>query len=91
MGSSRKIIWLAGFNPGFGFAQGDRGPVFCGTQGAALESLPFPPILSRHERDAPPGPMRETFWGYLFAGSIGRRVQNLISNSEIRIPNLHLY
>ncbi|KPK93313.1 MAG: hypothetical protein AMJ94_03340 [Deltaproteobacteria bacterium SM23_61] len=46
---------LAGSEQGFGFPQGDRGQVPRGTQATAPESGLFPLILSRHERDAPPG------------------------------------
>ena len=87
MGSGRKILWLAGFDPGFGFSQGDRGLVLFGTQGAALESELFPPILSRHGRDAPPGPVRKTYWGYLFTHSIGRRTFIFLGLDSGRIKN----
>jgi hypothetical protein len=50
-----SLILLAGSEQGFGFPKGDRGQVPCGTQATAPESGLFPPILSRHVRDAPPG------------------------------------
>jgi len=49
-----------------------REPVLCGTRATAPESGYFPPILSRHGRDAPLG---ENISGP-FIHSIGRRPQN---------------
>jgi hypothetical protein len=55
IGSRLIIILSAGSEQGFGLPKGDRGQVPCGTQAAAPESGLFPPILSRHGRDEPPG------------------------------------
>jgi hypothetical protein len=48
------MVLSVGSVQGFRFLQGDREKVPCGTQATAPESELFPPILSRHVRDAPP-------------------------------------
>jgi hypothetical protein len=72
MGSGRKFLWLAGSDQGFGFLYGDRGQCLAELKGLLRNPSFFPPILSCHGRDAPHGPVKENFWGYVFTHSIGR-------------------
>jgi hypothetical protein len=75
MGSGRKFLGCPGLTKGSVFRKGIGDSCLAELKESLRNPSFFPPILSFHGRDAPPGPMRENYLGYVFAHSIGRRAK----------------
>jgi hypothetical protein len=68
-----KFFGWPGLTKGSVFRKGIGDRCLEELKGLLRNSSFFPPILSCHGRDVPPGPVKENFWRYVFTQSIERR------------------